>query len=406
MKEEKFDFEAFVRQAGEQLRQGKPFTGKDGVFTPLLKRILEASLEGELDAHLEESREPESNRRNGHTRKNLKSSLGAFEISAPRDRNATFEPQTIPKRQRTVSEDIDRKILALYGLGMSYGDIQAHLKDMYGVELSDGTLTAITDRIIPEIKEWQNRPLESVYPVIWLDAMHFKVRHQGIVKSKAVYSVLGVSMDGQKEVIGIYFGEQEGSTFWRQILNDLKMRGIEDICIACIDNLKGFADVIEDMFPKTQVQLCLVHQMRNSMKYLNWKDLKPCIADLKKVYKANNADLALHYLSQAEEKWGKYSIIFKSWRSNWDRLATFFQYPPALRKIIYTTNPIESYHRMVRKVTKTKGAFSSEDAILKQIYLATVNCNTKWEGQMFNWTAVRNDLITYFGNRLLNDTVI
>lgn len=406
MNEERFDFEAFVRQAGEQLRQGKPFTGKDGVFTPLLKRILEASLEGELDDHLEESRGAESNRRNGHTRKNLKSSLGAFEISTPRDRNSSFEPQTVAKRQRTISEDIDKKILALYGLGMSYGDIQSHLKDLYGVELSDGTLTAITDRIIPEIKEWQNRPLESVYPVIWLDAMHFKVRQEGMVKSKAVYSVLGVSMDGQKEVIGIYFGEQEGSTFWRQVLNDLKMRGIEDICIACIDNLKGFADVIEDVFPKTQVQLCLVHQMRNSMKYLNWKDLKPFVADLKKVYKANNADLALSYLEQAEQKWGsKYAVVFKSWRSNWDRLATFFQYPPALRKIIYTTNPIESYHRMVRKVTKTKGAFSSDDAILKQIYLATVNCNTKWRGQMFNWTAVRIDLIAYFGNRLLNDTV-
>lgn len=406
MKEEKFDFEGFVRQAGEQLRQGKPFTGKDGVFTPLLKRILEASLEGELDAHLQESRQSENNRRNGHTRKNLKSSLGAFEISTPRDRNSSFEPQTVAKRQRVLSEDIDTKILALYGLGMSYGDIQNHLKDLYGLELSDGTLTAITDRIIPQVKEWQNRPLESVYPVVWLDAMHFKVRHEGMVKSKAVYSVLGVSMDGQKEVIGIYFGEQEGSTFWRQVLGDLKMRGIQDICIACIDNLKGFADVIEDVFPNTQVQLCLVHQMRNSMKYLNWKDLKSCVADLKKVYKANNADLALNYLTQAEEKWGKYSVIFKSWRSNWDRLATFFQYPPALRKIIYTTNPIESYHRMVRKVTKTKGAFSSEDAILKQIYLATVNCNTKWRGQMFNWTAVRNDLIAYFGDRLLNDTII
>jgi len=404
--EEKFDFEAFAKQAGEQLRKGKPFTGKDGVFTPLLKRILEASLEGELDEHLQETRESKSNRRNGHTPKNLKSSLGSIEIFTPRDRNASFEPQTVAKRQRTVSEDIDKKILALYGLGMSYSDIQSHLKDMYGVALSDGTLTAITDRIIPQIKEWQNRPLESVYPVIWLDAMHFKVRHEGMVKSRAIYSVLGVTMDGQKEVIGIYFGDTESSTFWRQVLNDLKIRGIQDICIACIDNLKGFADAIENVFPKTEVQLCLVHQMRNSMKYLNWKDLKPCVADLKKIYKANNADMALSYLDQAEQKWGsKYGVIFKSWHNNWDRIITFFQYPPALRKIIYTTNPIESYHRMVRKVTKTKGAFSSEDAILKQIYLATINCNTKWQGQMFNWTAVRIDLNTYFGNRLLNDTV-
>lgn len=406
MEEEKFDFETFARRAGEQLRQGKPFTGKDGVFTPLLKRILEASLEGELDEHLSETRESQSNRRNGHTPKNLKSSLGSIEIFTPRDRNASFEPQTVAKRQRTVSEDIDKKILALYGLGMSYADIQSHLKDMYGVELSDGTLTAITDRIIPQIKEWQNRPLESIYPVIWLDAMHFKVRYEGMVKSRAIYSVLGVTMDGQKEVIGIYFGDHESSTYWRQVLNDLKIRGIQDICIACIDNLKGFADAIEDVFPKTQVQLCLVHQMRNSMKYLSWKDLRPCVTDLKKIYNANNAEMALTYLKQAEEKWGmKYGVIFKSWHTNWDRIITFFQYPLALRKIIYTTNPIESYHRMVRKVTKTKGAFSSEDAILKQIYLATINCNTKWQGQMFNWTAVRIDLNTYFGNRLINDTV-
>lgn len=406
MKEDKFDFEEFAKQAGQKLREGKPFTGKDGVFTPLLKRILEASLEGELDEHLEGSRKPAKNRRNGHTTKNLKSSLGSIEILAPRDRNSTFQPQTIEKRQRSVSEDIDKKIIALYGLGMSYADIQHHLKDMYGVEISDGTLTAITDRIIPSIKEWQNRPLEGLYPVIWLDAMHFKVRHEGIVKSRAIYSVLGVSMEGQKEVIGIYFGENESSSFWRQVLNDLKIRGVEDICIACIDNLKGFADAIEDVFPRTEVQLCLVHQMRNSMKYLTWKDLKPCVADLKKIYKANNEEMALAYLDQAKEKWGsKYPVIFKSWENNWHRLITFFKYPPALRRIIYTTNPIESYHRMVRKVTKTKGAFNSEDAIVKQIYLATINANTKWHGQMFNWTTVRNDLNTYFGHRLFNDTL-
>lgn len=405
MKEDKFDFEAFTRQAGEQLRKGKPFTGKDGVFTPLIKRILEATLEGELDDHLEETRSEKKNRRNGHSTKNLKSSVGSFEIFSPRDRNSTFEPQTIPKRQRTISEDIDKQILALYSRGMSYSDIQSHIGEMYGVELSDGTLTAITDRIIPQIKEWQNRPLESIYPVIWLDAMHFKVRHEGVVKSRAIYSVLGVSMEGQKEVIGIYFGDNESSTYWRQVLNDLKMRGVEDICIACIDNLKGFAEAIEDVYPRTEVQLCLVHQMRNSMKYLNWKDLKPCVADFKKIYKANNEEMAVTYLKQAEEKWGaKYGIIFKSWHHNWDRIATFFQYPPTIRKIIYTTNPIESYHRMVRKVTKTKGAYCSEDAIVKQIYLATINCTTKWRGTSYNWTAVRIELNNYFGNRL-NDTV-
>jgi transposase-like protein len=407
MEDKKFDLEAFIRQASEQLRSGKPFTGQDGVFTPLLKHILEASLEGELDEHLQETRKGARNRRNGHTRKNIQSSLGGFEIFSPRDRNASFEPQTIGKRQRVISEDIDKKILGLYSRGMSYSDIQAHLKEMYGVELSDGTLTAITDRIIPAIKEWQNRPLESVYPVIWLDAMHFKVRQDGAVRSRAIYSILSVTVDGQKEVIGIYFGDTEAASFWRSVLHDLKMRGVQDICIACIDNLKGFAEAIEDVFPNTEVQLCLVHQMRNSMKYLAYKDLRPCVKDLKQIYKAVNAQMGLHYLDEAEKKWGgKYPVIFKSWRTNWARLSRFFDYSKAIRRIIYTTNPIESYHRMVRKVTKTKGSFSSEDAIVKQIYLATINANTKWEGQMFGWPAVRTELVSYFGDRLLkNDTL-
>jgi transposase-like protein len=333
--------------------------------------------------------------------------LGGFEIFSPRDRNASFEPQTISKRQRIISEDIDKKILGLYSRGMSYSDIQAHLKEIYGVELSDGTLTAITDRIIPAIKEWQNRPLENVYPVIWLDAMHFKVRHEGVVKSKAIYSILAVTTEGQKEVIGIYFGDSEASTFWKSVLHDLQMRGVKDICIACIDNLKGFAEAIETIFPNTDVQLCLVHQMRNSMKYLAYKDLKACVKDLKQIYKAVNAQMGLQKLAEAETKWGsKYPNIFKSWHANWDRLSRFFDYTQSIRRIIYTTNPIESYHRMVRKVTKTKGAFSSEDAIVKQIYLATINANTKWEGQMFGWPIVRTELINYFGDRVLkNDTL-
>jgi putative transposase len=401
MEDKKFDFEAFVRQAGEQLRSGKPLTGKEGIFTPLLKQILEASLEGEMDEHLKETRKTDKNRRNGHAQKNIQSSLGGFDIFSPRDRNSSFEPQTIAKRQRVISEDIDNKIIGLYGLGLSYSDIQKHLKDIYDFEISDGTITAITDRIIPAIKEWQNRPLESVYPVMWLDAIHFKVRQDGVVKSKAVYSILAVSTDGQKEVIGIYFGDSEAASFWRSVLNDLKMRGVKDICIACIDNLKGFGDAIEDVFPATEVQLCLVHQMRNSIKYITFKDSRPMMSDLKKVYNAVNEQMGLHHLEQAEEKWGKkYPVVFKSWRNNWERLSRFFTYPHSIRRIIYTTNPIESYHRMVRKVTKTKGAFSSEDAIVKQIYLATINANTKWNGQMFGWNTVRNELINYFGERL------
>lgn len=406
MPEEKFDFEAFAKQAAEALRAGKPLVGKDGVFTPLLKQIVEGSLEGELDQHLSETRETEKNRRNGRKRKNIQSSLGGFEIFSPRDRTGSFEPQLVPKRQHKISSDMDARILSLYSRGMSYSDIQSHLSEMYGLDISDGAISAITDRILPGIKEWQNRPLESVYPVVWLDAMYFKVRENGVVKTKAIYSILAVDLEGQKQVIGIYFGENESSSFWRQVLHELQMRGIKDIFVACIDNLKGLADAIEDVFPRTDVQLCLVHQMRNSIKYISDKDVKPMVKDLKKIYKAINADMAKHALQEAEQKWApKYAVVFKSWNANWDRLINFLKYPPALRRIIYTTNPIESYHRMVRKVTKTKGAFPSEDAIVKQIYLATINANTKWDGAMFGWAAVRRDLDLYFEGRILNDTL-
>ena len=399
---EQFDFEAFAKQAAEELKAGKPMVGRDGVFTPLLKRLIEASLEGELDAHLTQTRSSEKNRRNGQKRINIQSSLGSFEIFSPRDRNATYQPQIVAKRQHKITSDIDAQILSLYGRGMSYSDIQSHLSEMYGLDISDGTISAITDRIIPAIKEWQNRPLETVYPVIWLDAMHFKVRDNGVVRTKAIYSILGVTCEGEKEVIGIYFGEHESSTFWRQVLHELKQRGVEDIFIACIDNLKGFGDAIEDIFPKTDVQLCLVHQMRNSMKYISDKDLKPMVRDLKIIYKALNADLASHYLQEAEQTWGtKYAIVFRSWHNNWERLTNFFRYPPALRRVIYTTNPIESYHRMIRKVTKTKGAFNSEDAIVKQIYLATMNAQTRWRGTIFAWSSIRRDLTDYFGTRFL-----
>ena len=406
-KNKSFDFDAFAKRAAEDLKSGKPMVGRDGVFTPLLKHLIEATLEGELDAHLHDTRKLQQNRRNGHGRKNLLSPLGGFEIFSPRDRNATFEPKIIEKRQHKITSDIDAQILALYGRGMSYSDIQNHLSEMYGIDVSDGTISAITDRIIPAIKEWQNRPLENVYPVIWLDAMHFKVRESGVVKAKAIYSILGVTVDGEKQVIGIYFGDHESSSFWRQVLYELNQRGIQDVFVACIDNLKGFAEAIEDVFPQTDVQLCLVHQMRNSIKYMSEKDVKPMVRDLKKVYKAINTDMAKHYLAEAEKVWAaKYAVVFKSWHNNWDRLTNFFKYPPALRRLIYTTNPIESYHRMIRKVTKTKGAYTSEDAIVKQIYLATMNAQTKWTGTIFAWSSIRRELNDYFKTRFNNsDTV-
>jgi len=398
--ENKFDFEKFSKQAIEDLQSGKPLTGTDGVFTPLLKMILEASLQGELESHLKDTK-PNKNRRNGSSKKQIQSGIGNFELSTPRDRQSTFEPQTVGKRQNTISSDIDKKIIGLYGLGMSYSDIQSHLKEMYDFEISDGTISSITDTILPEIKDWQNRPLESVYPVVWMDAMYYKVREDGVVKSKAVYSVLGVTMDGTKEVLGIYFGNSESSGFWRQVLNDIKNRGVQDVFISCIDNLNGFGDAIEDYFPKTEVQLCIVHQMRNSMKYVAYKDLREVVKDLKEIYRAPTEQKGLEALDLAEEKWGKkYPAIFTSWRKHWDRLANIYKYGTDLKRIIYTTNPIESYHRMIRKVTKTKGSFSSENAILKQVYLAIMNAQTKWVGQIFAWTAIRNDLNAYFSDRI------
>ncbi len=407
-KEEQIDLDGIATMLADEVSKGRPLSGEDGLMKDLMKRVIEASLEAEMDEHLAATRGNSSkNRRNGRGRKNILSSSGGLEIFAPRDRDGSFEPQIVKKRQRRLDGGIDNKILSLYGKGLSYRDIQDHLREIHGVELSVGTLNAITDRILPEILEWQQRPLETVYPVMWLDAMHFKVREHGKVVTKAVYNVLGVNRDGEKQVLGIYFGDSESSSFWRSVLHELKQRGVEDIFVACIDNLSGFGDAIEDIFPRTDVQLCLVHQMRNSIKYAGNKDVKPLIKDLRCIYTALNEEQAKQYLVQAEEKWGaRYKAIFKSWNSNWNRLVNFYRYPPALRRVIYTNNPIESYHRMVRKVTKTKGAFTSENAIAKQIYLATINAETRWNGRMFAWSSVRNDLADYFETRFLTDDTL
>ena len=405
---EKINWEEFSKKAAEQLREGKtPITGKDGIFTPLIKQIVEAALEGEMDAHLEETREEKKNRRNGRTQKNLKSSLGGIEISAPRDRDGSFTPQTVEKRQTFLPQDLEDKIIGLYGLGMSYRDIQKHLSEMYGLSISDGKLNAITDRIIPEIRDWQSRPLERLYAIVWMDAIHFKIREDGRVITKAVYTVLGVNMRGMKEILGLYVGYNESATFWLQVLSDLKERGLEDILIASIDNLKGFADAIENIYPKTEVQLCIIHQIRNSMKYIPWKNYRKFMADLKKVYQASNKELAEHNLDELDEKWGKsYPGVIKSWRNNWERLSNYFRYPEHIRKLVYTTNTVEGYHRMVRKVTKSKGAFTSDMAMLKLVYLATIQFNQRWQNKLRYWNEIIPQLFIYFEDRIKEtDTV-
>jgi transposase-like protein len=306
-----------------------------------------------------------------------------------------------------LPKDLEDKILGLYGLGMSYSDIQAHLQEMYGVYVSDGSINAITDRIIPAIRDWQSRPLERLYAIVWMDAIHFKIRSDGTVITKAVYSILGVNIHGEKEVLGLYLGDNESATFWLQVLSDLKQRGVDDILIASIDNLKGFGDAIENIYPKTEVQLCIVHQLRNSLKFVPWKNYKKVLADLKLVYQATSLDLAEHNLDVFEQKWGKqYPMIIKSWRANWNRLSQYFKYPQPIRKLIYTTNTVEGYHRMIRKTTKSKGAFTSDMGMLKLVYLATIQFNRRWKTGILGWPSILSQLMLYFESRMIESDTL
>jgi putative transposase len=398
-KKEKFDFESFQREATERIKSGAPLLGVEGVFTPLLKEFLEAAMEGEMAAHL--ASDEGANRRNGHGRKRVKSHLGTVEIAPPRDRSGTFEPVTVPKRSNVLSSDLDEVILFLYSQGNSYQDISEQLMRLYGVEVSEATISRVTDKVWPLVQDWRSRPLSAVYPFVWLDAIHFKVRREGRVVPMAVYCVIGVDTDGHKDLLGMYAGEAEGARFWLGVLTDLQQRGIEDILIACIDNLKGFAEAIESVFPKTQVQLCIVHQIRNSMRFIADKDAKPFMRDLKEVYRAPTKDRAQMKLDELEKQWGKaYPKVIESWRRNWDRLSGYFQYTDKIRRVIYTTNIIEGFHRQLRKATKTKGAFTSEQALMKLLFLAQRRIAEKWDKPIFNWKVVLSQLSITFGERL------
>jgi putative transposase len=401
MKKQLEPLSEFEQQIADQLKAGKPLTGEDGIFTPMMKRVLESMLAGELNAHLEESGGPGKNRRNGQGVKNLKSSLGSFEISTPRDRAGSFEPEIVKKRQTTLSSDIDKKIISLFSHGMSYNDIRDHIADIYGIEVPDSMMNQITDKVLPEIAQWRSRPLEEVYSVIWLDAIYYKVREDGMVKKKAVYCALGLDMEGQKDVLGFYIGENESARFWLQVLQDLQQRGVKDILIACTDNLKGFATAIESIFPQTECQLCIVHQMRNTIKKVSYKHVKEVVADLKQVYQAPNNDVAFTNLNIVKEKWYKtYPQLTKSWFENWDNLSNYFKYPEPIRRIIYTTNTVEGFNRMLRKATKTKGAFTNENALSKIIYLTILHAVEKWKRPVHNWNMVCSQLFIYFEDRL------
>lgn len=399
----------FKRQAIEKLYQGKPLTGKDGIFSHMIKEILETALNEELNQHLAKEKSDLgnnfNNRKNGHNSKTLKTRESSFILDAPRDRNASFEPQIVKKNQTVLTEELDDKIIALYGLGMSYRDISGHIEEIYGIEISKSSITAITDKILPKIREWQNRPLDEIYPIIFLDAMHFKCTEGSAVVSKAFYTVLGINQEGKKDVLGLYLSENEGANFWLSVLTDLQNRGVKDVLIAAIDGLKGFPEAINSIFPKTEIQLCVIHQIRNSLKYIASKNQKEFMTDLKLVYKANSKDLAEVRLIDLEEKWGKkYPLVLKSWNNNWHNLSGYFKYSTEIRKMIYTTNAVEGLHRQIRKVTKTKGAFTSQAALEKLIYLAIKNIAKKWNNQpVQNWSLIVGQLDIFFAGRLKLD---
>lgn len=400
MKKEEFDYEEFKRSALNKLRNKEPGVTAENLFKPLFKQFVEEALEAEMDEHLNAEERLEGNRKNGKSIKTVKSSSGSFDLSTPRDRLGTFDPQLVGKRQTLISQEIEDKVLRLYSKGLSVRDITEHIEEMYGFTLSATTLSHITDRVIPLIQEWQQRGLESAYCFAWFDAMFYKVRVDGKVVTKALYNIIAVNPSGVKELLGIYIADSEGAKFWMQVLEDLKRRGIQDILIACIDNLKGFADAIETVFPKTEVQSCIVHQIRNSFKYVSSKDSRAFMADLKTVYQSNSKEVAEHNLQLLDQLWGKkYPVAVQSWQNNWHRLTPYFEYPEAIRKVMYTTNIIESFHRQVRKVTKTKGAFTSDTALLKLIYLATQRMVDKWSNPINNWAQIASQLYIVFGDR-------
>ena len=393
----KEELEKLFEEALEALKKGKKLEGADGAVTPLIKRLIETSLEGEMDAHLQESR---PNRRNGRGKKKVKTSFGDVDLETPRGRDSSYSPELLPKRQRTLGPSLENKILSLYSLGMSYRDISGHIMEMYGMELSPSQLTAITDKVWPEIEEWRSRPLDDVYPFIWFDAMFYKVKQDGQIKSMAAYLVLGMNVEGEKDLLGIYLAETESAKFWLQVLSDLQIRGVKDIIIACIDNLTGFLQAIKSIFPRTDVQLCIVHQIRNSIKYVPWKDEKEVIRDMKTIYKANSFEEAEKALVRFDGKWGKkYKAMVTSWKRNWEGLSSFYNYPEPIRRIMYTTNSIEGFNRQVRKATKTKGSLPSERALYKLLYLVSLNVQKKWSRPR-SWSQVLNILATMYPERL------
>lgn len=385
--------------------------GKDGLVQRLIKDVLENILEVEMGEHLGRDKydrqtdidQDDRNYRNGYSKKTLRSSFGDVDLDVPRDRKAEFEPQII-KKYETVCNELDKKIISLYAKGMSTRDIQAEVEDLYGITLSPSMISKITDKVIATATEWQNRMLDEIYPIVYLDAMYFKVRSNGKIVNKAVYICLGYTLEGYKDILGIWVDEAEGAKFWLSICNDLKNRGVKKILIACMDGLKGLPQVIKTVFPTVDIQTCIVHQIRNSIKYIASKDKKAFMKDLKEVYKATTEELALAQLDNLKEKWGSnYGMVIDSWYNNWNNLDTFFKFSPQIRKLIYTTNVLEGFNRQVRKFTKVRTIFPTDESLNKCVYLATMEIMEKWTQPIHNWGTTLAELSLYFEEQLRDE---
>jgi len=380
--------------------------GVQELFKEMVSTVLENGLEAELDEELGYSKydyrnKQTDNSRNGYSEKTMKTSFGDMDISIPRDRKGDFDPQIIKKQQTTLSGDIEEKILSMYAKGMTTADIESHIREIYGIDVSDSTISRVTDKILPVVKEWQSRPLESIYAVVFMDAIHFHVRSEGQIIKKAVYIAVGINMDGIKDVLGMWVGENESAKFWLSIMNGIRNRGVEDILIASVDGLTGFTNAIEAVFPQTEIQQCIIHQIRNTTRFVSYKDIKLLMADLKKVYAAVDEPTALYELDSLDDKWrGKYPKIAVSWRANWANLSAYFKYPEEVRKLIYTTNAIEGFNRQLRKVTKSKSVFPTDDSLLKMLYLAMIDITKKWTGRRQDWGRIHSQLEIYFAVRI------
>lgn len=385
--------------------------GKNGLVQRLVKDVLENILEAEMDEHLGRDKyqrqsniEPgERNYRNGYSQKNLRSSFGDVDLDIPRDRKSEFEPQIV-KKYETVCNELDKKIISLYAKGMTTSDIQAEIEDLYGITISPSMVSKITDKVIATATEWQNRMLDKIYPIVYLDAMYFKVRSNGKIVNKAVYICLGYTMEGYKDILGLWVDEAEGAKFWLGICNDLKNRGVKEILIACMDGLKGLPQAIQTVFPSANIQTCIVHQIRNSIKYIASKDKKSFMKDLKEVYKAPTEELALAQLDKLKETWGNsYGMVINSWYNNWNNLSTFFDFSPRIRKMIYTTNALEGFNRQVRKYTKSRTIFPTDESLNKCVYLATMEIMEKWTQPVPNWGATLAELTLFFTEELKDE---